>query len=95
MFIIFLRFTEKKSQASQFMDGHKAWVKRGFADGVFLLAGSLEPGQGGALLAHQTSLPDLQHRVNEDPFVSEGIVQAEIHEVDPGMACDELQFLVS
>lgn len=31
------------------MDGHKAWLKRGFDDGVFLLASSREPSLGGIL----------------------------------------------
>lgn len=95
MFIIFLRLTDRKDQAGQFMDGHKAWIKRGFAEGVFLLAGSLEPGVGGGILAHQTTHATLLQRVNEDPFVAEGIVTAEIHELDPGMADERLQFLVS
>lgn len=95
MFIVFLRFSANKSQAIQFMDGHKSWVKRGFVDGVFLLAGSLEPGLGGGILAHQTTLADLQQRVSEDPFVIEMVVKAEILQLDPGMADDRLQFLVS
>lgn len=95
MFIVFLRFSSNKSSAPQQMEGHKAWIKRGFADGVFLLAGSLEPGQGGGILAHQTTLADLQQRMNEDPFVAEDVVKAEIHEIDPGMADERLQFLVS
>lgn len=95
MFIIFLRFTDKKGQAGQFMEGHKAWIKRGFAEGVFLLGGSLEPGLGGGLLAHQTTQASLQQRVSEDPFAIEGIVTAEIHELDPGMADERLQFLIS
>ena len=95
MHIVFLKFSVNKSQAGQLMDGHKAWIKRGFDDGVFLLAGSLEPGLGGGLLAHNTSLADLQIRINDDPFVSENVVTAEIFELDPGKADARLQFLVS
>ena len=95
MYIILLKFSDKKSQASQFMEGHKAWVKRGFDDGVFLLAGSLEPGLGGGILAHNTSLADLQGRVSNDPFVAENVVKAEIFELDPGNADERLQFLVN
>jgi uncharacterized protein YciI len=76
------------------MDDHKEWIKRGFADGVFLLVGSLEPGLGGAIVAHNTLLPDLQKRVNNDPFVSEKIVTAEILEIAPSKAADQLNFLV-
>jgi len=95
MHIIFLKFSANKAQAGQFMEGHKAWVKRGFDDGVFLLAGSLEPDLGGGLLAHNTSLPDLQKRVNEDPFVAENVVKAEIFEIDPAKADERLQFLIA
>jgi len=95
MFIIFLRLTDRKDQAGPFMDGHRAGIRRGFDEGVFLLAGSLEPDLGGSILAHQTTPAALQQRVNEDPFVAEGIVTAEIHELDPGMADERLQFLVS
>ena len=77
------------------MDGHKAWLKRGFDDGVFLLAGSLEPGLGGGILAHNTSLADLQCRVNGDPFVAEDVVKAKILELDPGKVDQRLQFLVN
>ena len=95
MYIVFLKFSDKKSQAGQFMEAHKAWVKRGFDDGVFLLAGSLEPGLGGGVLAHNTSLAELLGRVNEDPFVAENVVTAEIFELDPGKADARLQFLVN
>ena len=95
MHIVFLKFSINKSQAGQFMDGHKAWLKRGFDDGVFLLAGSLEPGLGGGILAHNTSLADLQVRVNFDPFVAQDVVKAEIFEIDPGKADERLQFLVN
>lgn len=95
MHIILLKFSANKSQAGQFMDAHKAWVKRGFDDGVFLLAGSLEPGLGGGILVHNTSQADLAVRVNEDPFVAEDVVKAEIIELDPAKADERLQFLVS
>ena len=58
-------------------------------------AGSLEPGLGGGILAHNTSLADLQSRVNDDPFVAENVVKAEIFELDPGKADERLQFLVN
>jgi len=95
MFIVLLRFSANQGRPRQFMDGHKAWVKRGFDDGVFLLAGSIEPDLGGGILAHKTSPGDLRRRVNEDPFVAEDVVKAEILELDPGKAEERLQFLVS
>ena len=95
MFIILLKLSENKSKASEFMDGHNEWIKQGFEDGVFLLVGSLQPNLGGSVIAHNTSLSELQTRVNKDPFVAENIVSTEILEIDPKKADDRLSFLVS
>ena len=46
MFIILLKFSENKSKAGDHMDGHNQWIKQGFEDGVFLLAGSLPVARG-------------------------------------------------
>jgi uncharacterized protein YciI len=89
-----LTFSDNKAQAGRFMDGHKAWIARGFDDGVFLLVGSLQPNAGGGIVAHNTSLADLQSRVNDDPFVAEGVVSAEILEIAPARADERLQFLL-
>ena len=94
MFMVLLKFANNKGQAGQFMDAHKQWIKRGFDDGVFLLAGSLQPDLGGTILAHNTSLTELQHRVNDDPFVAENIVGAEILEITPSNADARLEFLI-
>jgi len=94
MFIVSLTFSENKAQAGQHMAGHNDWLQRGFADGVFLLAGSLQPNRGGAVVAHNTTLDDLQNRVDDDPFVSKNVVSAEITELTPSRADDRLKFLL-
>jgi uncharacterized protein YciI len=94
MFIVLLKFSDNKGQAGLFMEGHKEWIKRGFDDGVFLLSGSLQPGLGGGVMAHNTTLADLQARVNGDPFVAEGVVSAEILEITPSKADARLDFLL-
>jgi len=94
MFVVLLRFSDNKSQAGKHMDGHIDWVKRGFDDEVFLLSGSIQPSSGGAILAHNISLSDLQGRVNDDPFVTENIVNVEILEITPGQTDERLDFLL-
>jgi uncharacterized protein YciI len=93
MFIVLLRFSSNESQASQFMERHNEWIKRGFDDGVFLLVGSLRPNLGGGIVAHNTSLSDLHSRVNDDPFVAENIVSAEILEISPSKSDGRMAFL--
>ena len=95
MFVVLLRFAGNKGKAGQFMEPHKAWLQRGFDDGIFLLAGSLQPGLGGAIMAHNSSMPDLQVRVSADPFVAEGVVSAEILEISPSRVDDRLKSLLA
>ncbi len=94
MFIVLLKFSGNKGQAGQFMEGHKEWIERGIEDGVFVMAGSLQPNLGGGIVAHNTSLSDLQDRVNDDPFVVENIVSAEILEITPAKVDERLKFLL-
>ena len=94
MFVVLLKFSDNKAQAGQFMDGHNAWIKDGFEAGVFLLVGSLQPNQGGAIVAHNIALAELQTRVHKDPFVAENVVTAEILEITPVKADARLQFLL-
>ncbi|EST34891.1 YciI family protein [Streptomyces roseochromogenus] len=75
------------------MAGHQEWIKRGLDDGVFLLVGSIQPGLGGAVLAHNTSREVLQKRV-DDPFVAQDVVTAEIIGIAPAMADERLSFLL-
>lgn len=93
MFVIVLKFSDNKDRAGQFMAGHKDWIQRGFDEGVFLLAGGLQPSLGGAIVAHDTSLADLQSRVKEDPFVAENIVRADILDITPSQTDERLAFL--
>jgi len=94
MFVILLRFSENKSKAGEYMEGHNEWIQQGFRDGVFLLVGSLQPNLGGSVIAHNESLSELQERVNNDPFVAENIVRAEILEIEPKKSDDRLNFLI-
>ena len=95
MFVVLLRFAANKAMAGQLMDSHNAWIKRGFEDGVFLLVGSLKPGLGDGIVAHNASLAELQDRVSQDPFVAENVVSAEILELAPARADARLQFLLA
>lgn len=95
MLMAFLTFGPNKAKAGEHMAGHNSWIAKGFEDGVFLLAGSLVPGKGGAVLAHNISLEEFKVRLQDDPFVSERIVDVELQEIDPKRTDDRLAFLVA
>ncbi|AQZ62190.1 unnamed protein product [[Actinomadura] parvosata subsp. kistnae] len=94
MFVVLLRFSDNKDAAQQHMSGHQEWIRRGLDDGVFLLTGSIRPGLGGAILAHRTSREELDERLQDDPFVAENVVSADIIDIAPGMADERLAFLL-
>ncbi len=93
MFIVLLNFSDNKAGAGEHMDGHNAWIKQGFDEGVFLLVGSIEPGQGGSVMAHNISREELERKVQADPFVAENVVRAEIIEISPKKVDERLGFL--
>jgi uncharacterized protein YciI len=90
MFIVLLKFSDNQKKAADLMEAHKAWLKKGFDEGIFLLAGSLLPSQGGAILAKSASLDSVRERVSLDPFVVEKVVTAEILEVKPSLVDSRL-----
>lgn len=83
MYIVFLKFGPNRGQASQWMTGHAQWLQQGIDDGVFLMAGSLDNAQGGAVLAVSGDRAALQHRIAQDPFVVHGVVTADIYSITP------------
>lgn len=94
MFVVLLRIADR-TQAPRLMDGHKAWIERGIADGVFLVVGSLQPNAGGAILAHGATRQEIEDRVQQDPFVEGGVVRPEIFEIAPNRADERLSFLLA
>lgn len=94
MFVVLLRFAENKTSAPALMERHNEWLSQGFADGVFVLAGSIRPAAGGAIIAHGIEEEELRLRVDADPFVAEGVVNAEVIEVAPGRVDERLAFLL-
>jgi len=94
MFVVLLRFSTNKANAGQFMDGHNSWLKDGFEKGIFVLAGTIQPKLGGAIFAHNVTLEQIRAVINEDPFVAENVVTAEIIEITPSKSAPELHFLL-
>lgn len=93
MFAVFLKFSTRKSQAPTHMEGHKAWLKKGFDDGVFLMSGSLKQG-GGAILAMGEDEATLRSRLAADPFVEHDVVTVELTEFTPSLANDRMGFVL-
>jgi uncharacterized protein YciI len=93
VFIILLTYTKPLDEVDRHLAGHKAWVKQGFEDGVFILSGGQRPRTGGALLALGDDRSAIQTRADCDPFVLAGVATAEVIEVVPSTLDDRLNSL--
>jgi len=95
MYVVTLSFADNKARASELMEGHKAWIQRGFDQGLFLMVGSLQPNRGGGILAHGADREALEAFVAEDPFVAENVVAVDILEITPARLDARLDFLAA
>ena len=93
MFVTILKFAQNRAAAPDVMAAHNDWIAQGFADGAFLCVGALQPAAGGAILAHGESRADHNALIAADPFVAQGIVTVETHEIDPRRTVPALDFL--
>lgn len=95
MYIVFLRFSQNRAQAGQWMAEHNKWLADGFASGDFIIAGSLENSQGGLLVVRDMEQSALLEKVRQDPFVMHGVVAAEVHGFKPSRLAEGLDALVA
>jgi uncharacterized protein YciI len=95
MFVILLEFSANKAHAAPLMGGHDEWLRDGFEKGFFLVAGTIQPGQGGAVIAHNATREQMKEIVGKDPFVAEDVVTAEIIEITPSRTATPLHFLLA
>ncbi|MCX2723364.1 YciI family protein [Roseibium salinum] len=95
MFVVTLTFSHNTARAADLMEGHKAWIQRGFDRGIFLMVGSLQPDRGGGILAHNVAREDLEAFVSEDPFVAGNVVTADVLEITPARLDERLEFLAA
>lgn len=93
MFIVILKFATNRSKAPEYLKHHKVWLQQGFDSGQFLVAGSLAGNQGGGILVHGVTREELERRVEEDPFVAEKVVSAEVIELAVTRTDPRLAFL--
>lgn len=94
IFVIFLRFGPNRAQAGQWMAEHRQWIETGIADGCFLMAGSLDEGQGGMVLAAARVRAEIEARLAQDPFVIHDVVTVQIHTAEPAFMADGMATLI-
>jgi uncharacterized protein YciI len=90
MFIISLTYVQPFEEVERHLEAHIAYLDRHFTGGAFLAAGRKVPRTGGVILARGDDRGAVEALVAEDPFLVEGIAEAEITEVQVTRAADGL-----
>ena len=93
MFVILLTYVKPVEEVGHFLDSHRAWVKQGFEEGAFVLAGRQLPLIGGVLIALGSNRRALEDRIKQDPFILHGVATAQVIEFKPTRLDDRLSFL--
>lgn len=94
MFIIQLTYKVPLAEVDQYLEEHKLFLKKNYAQEVFLLSGRKQPRNGGIILAQAENMSGIHNIIVEDPFYRNGIAEYQVTEFLPSMANEAWQTLI-
>lgn len=80
LFVIDIAYVVPFEQIEPVLAPHMEFVRRGYADGHFLMSGPKTPRTGGVVIAMGTSKAEIEALMAQDPFAVAGVVTMEITE---------------
>ncbi|PWC12710.1 hypothetical protein B4923_09240 [Brenneria roseae subsp. americana] len=93
MFIVSLTYNKPIEEVEAHLEGHIEWLKRHYAQGIFVASGRKIPRTGGVIFAKTMDRQSLESVLAEDPF--NAVADYEIIEFAPSMTTDALDVLKS
>jgi uncharacterized protein YciI len=92
MHIVTLTYKVPNDEVDRHLEGHMAWLKEGYASGIFLAAGRRVPRTGGMVFA-QGEREAIEAMIKRDPFNANGVADYTIAEVNITSTADGLEGL--
>ena len=80
MFLVLLKYEKPLAELDGRMRAHVAFLEEAYRDGWFLASGRQVPRTGGVILSVAPDRDALDARMQQDPFVREGLASFEIVE---------------
>jgi uncharacterized protein YciI len=77
------------------MHDHVEWLRKGYADGLFIASGRRVPRTGGVILARSGDEPALRASLARDPFVIHGAARVDVVEFAASMTAPGAEVLKS
>lgn len=90
VYIVILTYIKPLEEIDAAIPAHVEWLKKGYAEGIFLASGRRVPRIGGVILAKCESLASLEERLREDPFQRLQLATSEIIPFEPSMKTELL-----
>ena len=90
MFIVTLTYTAPLERIDACLPAHRAWLQEHAARGLILMAGRMEPRDGGILVAHAADRAELEAALRDDPFAQAGLATYAVTEFIPTMTAEAL-----
>jgi uncharacterized protein YciI len=95
MIIVTLTYLKPVDEIDALMHEHVEWLKKGYADGLFIASGRQVPRVGGVILARSGDEPGLRAALARDPFVVHGAARCDLVEFTPSMTAPGAEVLKS
>jgi len=93
MFIVTLTYLKPVDEIDALMDGHVAWLKAGYDEGLFIASGRRVPRTGGVILARSGDEAALRDTLARDPFVIHGAARCDVVEFAASMTAPGAEVL--
>lgn len=94
MFVSTLTYVVDLARIEEALPEHVAWLDRQYAEGVTILSGRQHPRVGGVILWRSAERADVETRIEEDPFVAQGLATVSLVEFRPTKAAPGLESLI-
>mgnify|MGYP000961121395 CR=1 FL=1 len=83
MFIVSLTYTKPIEEVEKYFEAHLVFLNTNYSAKKFIVSGRKNPRTGGIILAHHSTLDELQEIIKDDPFYQNQVADYEIIEFIP------------
>ena len=93
MFIITSTYQKTKDIVDKFLAEHREFLDVYYKKGIFIASGRKASGDGGVILAKDSTKEEIEKILKEDPFSREKISKYEVIEFSPNRVAEGLEKL--
>lgn len=78
LYLILLNYVRPAEEVAAHVEEHRAYLRRHYAEGHFIVSGPRVPATGGVVLARAASEDDARALIRDDPFSQLGIAEYQL-----------------